>query len=468
MEAIDANNRLGTWPVGKLLFNLAMPSITAQVINALYNMVDRMYIRRIPVDGSLAIAGLGVAFPLIMIISAFASLIGMGGASRAAIRMGEGNNTEAEKILNNSFIALVLISIALTVFFYLTKTQLLTLFGATENMLPFADSYFSVYLIGTLFVQLSLGLNQFISAQGFARTSMMTVVIGALMNIVLDPIFIYGFGMGVKGAALATIISQMVSAIWVMMFLCGKRSIIRINKRFFKLDKNVIAPILALGISPFIMQSTESLVQLALNSGMKAYGGANADQYVGIITILVGIMQFVLMPMIGLTQGAQPIISYNYGAGKTDRVRKTFKLLMISSLVYSVSLWMVCMIWPQALIRMFSNDAAYLEIGKYGMRIFIAGFFIIGAQFACQNTLVALGQAKISTFLALLRKVILLIPLAIVLPRFFGTTGIFVAEPVADIIASVTTSIVFVSYFRKVLRHREEETFQHVQVEDLV
>lgn len=449
MKMKDMENSLATEPVGKLLFKLALPAITAQIINALYNIVDRMYIGRMPENGSLALAALGIAFPIIMIISAFAALIGMGGAPRAAIKMGEGNKDEAEKILSNSFISLCIISAVLMIVFFFTKKTLLTWFGATANTLTFADEYFSIYLIGTLFVQISLGLNPFISAQGFAKISMTTVVVGAITNIILDPILIYGFNMGVKGAAIATIFSQLISALWVLKFLFSKKSIIKIKKKYFKLEKKIILPVLALGISPFIMQSTESLVQLTLNSGMKKYGGANADQLVGALSIIVSSMQFLLMPIVGIAQGAQPIVSYNYGAGNMDRVRKAFRLLLLSSMIYSTVMWALAMLTPQIFVRIFSNDPKLLELGTYGMRIFMAGSLLMGAQFACQNTFVALGQAKISMFLALLRKIILLIPLAIILPVFWGTKGILIAEPIADITAAVTTTIVFIVFARK-------------------
>lgn len=452
----STENKLGSQPIGRLLFSLALPAITAQVINALYNIVDRMYIGRMPEGGSLALAGLGVAFPLIMIISAFAALIGMGGAPRAAIKMGEGDNKEAEKILSNSFIVLLLISVVLTILFFFAKVPLLMAFGATENTLPFADKYFSIYLVGTLFVQLALGLNPFISAQGFAKTSMLTVLIGAVTNIVLDPILIYGFDMGVKGAALATILSQFISAIWVTRFLFSKKSSIKINPACFKLEKSVVLPVIALGVAPFIMQSTESLVQVTLNSGLKNYGGAQADQLVGAMSIIMSTMQFIMMPLSGLAQGAQPIVSYNYGAGRLDRVKKTFTLLLICSLGFSVTLWSITMLMPQMFVYIFSSDPALTDLAIYGIRIFMGGTLLMGAQLACQQTLIALGQAKISMLLALLRKVILLIPLAIVLPMFLGWKGIFIAEPVADYIAVFTTVTVFYCFARKLFRAKPE------------
>ena len=448
-------NKLGTQPVGRLLASLALPAITAQVINALYNIVDRMYIGRMPEGGSLALAALGVAFPLIMIISAFAALVGMGGAPRAAIKMGEGNHEDAERILSNSFVMLVIISLTLTLLFLPTKRPLLMAFGATENTLPYADAYFSIYLVGTLFVQIALGLNSFISAQGFATTSMLTVLIGAVTNIVLDPILIFGLDMGVRGAALATIFSQFLSAAWVLFFLFGKKTQLKIRPRYFKLERRILLPVVALGLSPFIMQSTESLVQITLNSGMKRYGGDMADPLVGVMSIIVSTMQFVMMPIMGLAQGAQPIISYNYGAGRLDRVKDTFRLLLISSLVFSVSLWLVCMLAPQFFVAIFSNDPQLLELGVYGMRIFMGGLLLMGAQLSCQNTFIALGQAKISMFLALLRKILLLIPLAIIFPMFWGWKGILIAEPVADVIAMLTTVTVFTLFARKLFSGAE-------------
>ncbi len=452
---MNNDNKLGEMPVGKLLWSLALPAIAAQVINALYNIVDRMYIGRIPEGGSLALAALGVSFPIIMIISAFSALVGMGGAPRAAIRMGEKRMDEAEKILSNAFVCLCIISAVLMIFFFFTKEKLLLMFGATENTLPYANQYFSIYLIGTFFVQVSIGLNQFISAQGFAKTSMMTVLIGAICNIVLDPIFIFVFNMGVSGAALATIISQFISAFWVLRFLFGKKTALRIRRKYFRLERRVILPVLALGLSPFIMQSTESLVQLTLNSGMKTYGGADADLYVGTLSIIMSTMQFFTLPMMGLAQGAQPIISYNYGSKNMRRVKKAFKLLIISSIAFSAVMWTAAMVIPQVFVRIFSADPELLRLGIPGMRIFMAGMLLMGAQFACQNTLIALGQAKTSMFLALLRKVILLIPLALILPKFLGVTGILIAEPIADMLAIVTTCIVFYFTTRKLFQQIE-------------
>lgn len=456
------NSDLGTAPIGKLLFRLAVPSITAQLINALYNIVDRIYIGRLPGEGKLALAGLGIAFPIIMIISAFAALIGMGGAPLAAIKMGEDNLKQAEKILGNCFTALIGLSVVLTAFFFLTKDTLLYWFGASQNTFGYANQYLSIYLVGTLFVQMSLGLNQFITTQGFASTAMKTVLIGAVINIILDPIFIYGLHMGVRGAALATIIAQFVSAVWVLWFLFGKKTILKIYVKNLKLDRSIMLSVLGLGLSPFIMQATESLIQLTFTAGMQKYGG---DDYVGAIAIIISCMQVVLMPIMGLTQGAQPIISYNYGAKNYARVKKCFKMMLLSAMAISWMVWAFVMFWPQALIYLFNDDPALLDIGVYGIRIFMFGLIIMFVQHSCQSTFVALGQAKISMFLALLRKIILLIPIALVLPPLFistgmfgltGTDGLFYAEPIADILASVTTGILFLIYSRKLLRPEEK------------
>lgn len=459
---MNTNNEtaLGTMPVGKLLFQLAVPTIAAQVINALYNMVDRIYIGRLPGgEGPLAIAGLGIAFPIIMIISAFASMIGMGGSPRVSIKMGQKDHDGAEKILGNAVTALTGLAIPLTLFFYLGKDSLLSMFGATKNILPYASDYLSIYLIGSIFVMFSLGLNSFITCQGFAKTSMLTVLIGAVLNIILDPVFIFGLGLGVKGSALATVISQGVSAVWVICFLTGERTDLKIRRKNLRPELKVLLPVIALGIAPFIMQSTESLVQITLNSGMKRYGGAGADALVSVTTIAISSMQFLSMPALGLAQGAQPIISYNYGSRNMDRVKKAFRLLFIITVAYTVAIWALSMAVPHIYIYLFSSGEAargLAALGRPMIRIFMGGFLFIGAQYACQNTFMALGRAKISLIMALLRKIILLIPLALILPVFLGTTGIFTAEPIADTLASAITTGVFYFTSKKLLRHPEE------------
>ena len=450
-------NKLGTQPVGKLLIQMSLPAITAQVINALYNIVDRIYIGHLPEVGSLALASLGVAFPLIMIISAFAALVGMGGAPRAAIALGAGRKDEAEKILGNSFSALGIMSVVLTVVFLLSSETLLTWFGATENSLPMAKEHFTIYVLGTISVQMALGLNTFISSQGFSTTSMLTVLIGAVSNIILDPILIYGFDMGVRGAAVATVISQTISAVWVLVFLTGKKTILKIKPQNMKLNKSILLPTLALGISPFIMQSTESLVQLTFNAQIKRYGGTEVDMLISAMSILLSCMQFFTLPIVGLTQGAQPIVSYNYGAKKIDRVKKAFRLLLTSAMIYTTTVWALTLLFPQVFIQLFSSDPALMEFAPKFLRIFMAGMLLLGAQFSCQQTFVSLGQAKVSMILALLRKIILLIPLALILPVIFGFNGILFAEPVADILASLSTATVFFLMTRKLFSQKQGE-----------
>ncbi len=444
---------LGNDKIGGLIIRLAVPSIAAQLVNALYNIVDRIYIGHIDVIGSTALTGVGVTFPLILIISAFSALIGMGGAPRAAIKMGAGDNEGAEKILGNCTSVLIGLSVVLTAVFMIFREPLLMAFGASENTIGYASEYMEIYLIGTIAVQLSLGLNSFISTQGFATISMATVLIGAVTNIVLDPVFIYGFDMGVKGAAIATILSQTLSAIWVLIFLTGKKTKIKIKLSNFKPERKVIFPALALGLSPFIMQSTESLVVVTLNSSLQGYGG---DIAVGAMTIISSIMQLVYLPMQGLAQGAQPIISYNYGAGNKERVKKAFKMFITISLSYSVVMWLFVMLLPQLLVRIFTSDAQLMETASWALRIYMAGIFALGAQTACQQTFVSLGQANVSIFLALLRKIILLIPLVYILPLFLAdkVLGVFLAEPFADVIAATVTTIVFAIKFPKILKNK--------------
>ena len=450
----STQDELGTQPVGKLLVKLATPAITAQIINALYNIVDRMYIGHMEGTGALALTGVGLTFPIIMIISAFSGLIGMGGAPRASIKMGEKDNDGAEKILGNCFMALIYISIALSVIFSIFKKPLLYMFGASDNTIQYSMDYLHIYLMGTLFVQLTMGMNAFITAQGFAKTSMCTVLIGAGFNIILDPIFIFGFKMGVKGAATATILSQAISAIWVLCFLFGKKTNLKIKKENLKIKWSILSPAIALGLSPFVMTSTESLVNIALNSSLQRLGG---DVYVGAMTIIGSLMQVCMMPMQGLSQGAQPIISYNYGARNSIRVRKTYKLLLASSFTYATVMCASILLFPKVFISIFTNDPAVTEVTIWAVRIFMCGVFAMGIQVACQQTMVSLGQAKITLFLALLRKVFLLIPLVYIIPAIFknGVTGVFLAEPIADITASTITLICFISTFPKLMRQIE-------------
>lgn len=436
---------LGTAPIGKLLLKFAVPCITAQVINVLYNIVDRMYIGHIPGTGPAALTGVGVTMPLITAVSAFAALICMGSAPRSSIFLGQNDKKTAEKIMNQSLVLLIGVAIILTAIVEMFGQNLLLAFGASQDTLPYAWSYIQIYALGTLFVQISLGMNAFINSQGYAKWGMITVCIGALLNIVLDPIFIFGLGMGVRGAALATIISQCVSALFVLWFLRSKRSYLHINKQYFRLSWVIIAPCLALGLSPFIMQITESLLTIAFNSSLLRYGG---DIAVGSMTILASVMQFALLPLSGLTQGAQPILSYNFGAGNKERIVKAFRLLLICCLIYSTSLWALCECFPKIVAMLFTDNADLLNYTQWSMRIYIFGVAIFGMQIACQQTFVALGNAKASLFLAIFRKIILLIPLIYILPLFIENKvlGVFLAEPVSDIVAAITTAIVFYFY----------------------
>ena len=446
-------NALGTAPIGKLLFSLAVPAITAQVVNMLYNIVDRIYIGHIPEIGTAALTGVGITFPIITLISAFSSLVAMGGAPRASIAMGEGNREKAERIMGNCFTALLALSVVLTAVFLVFQEPILWAFGASENTIGYAMDYMGIYVCGTVFVQISLGMNMFITSQGFAKTSMFTVIIGAVLNIVLDPVFIFALDMGVQGAAIATVLSQAVSAVWVLAFLLGKRTILRIKARCMSIRWNILLPVLGLGVSPFIMQSTESLLSVVLNTSLLRYGG---DTAVGAYTVIASIMQVINLPLQGLTQGAQPITSFNYGARNMERVRQSVRLLLTCTLTYSVLFWLAIMLVPQVFVGIFTSDAQLMDTAVWAARIFLFGCFSFGAQTGFQQSFLALGQAKASLLLALLRKIVLLIPFIYILPLFFENKlfGVFVAEPVADILAAATTTVTFLLWARKNLRDK--------------
>ena len=433
---------LGKDKIGELLLKLALPAILAQIINVLYNMVDRMYIGHIPKIGSDALTGVGVTMPVIMAISAFAALVSMGGAPRASIMMGKNDKGAAEKILGNCTLMLVIMATVLTFVFFVWGEDILLVFGASSKTIGYALEYMKIYSLGTIFVQLALGLNAFINAQGYAKIGMFTVAIGAVCNIILDPIFIFKFSMGVKGAALATIISQGISSIWVIYFLISKKSTLKIKLKNLKPDRKVIMPCLALGLSPFIMQFTESVISVCFNTSLLKYGG---DIAVGSMTILTSVMQFSMLPLQGLTQGSQPIVSYNYGANNIDRVKQTFKLLLKCTLTYSMLLWAVAVFIPDVFIYIFTNDSNLIEHTRWAMRVYMAASGIFGIQIACQQTFIAIGNAKTSVFLAVLRKIILLIPLIFVLPLFISnqTFAVFLAEPIADTCAVLITSTLF-------------------------
>lgn len=457
-------NDLGRDPVGPLLLRLALPTVTAQMVNALYNIVDRIYIGHLKPDGSLALTGLGVSYPVLMLITALSALVCVGGSARAAISMGEGRDDRANEILGNCTALLVVVSVAVTVFFQVFKRPLLLLFGATENTLGYASDYLTIYLLGTIFVQISVGLNYFISTQGFTTVSMRTVLIGAVINIVLDPVFIFGLDMGVRGAALATIIAQAVSALWVLRFLMGRRTRLRLRRGNFHIRWPVLAPVLAIGVSPFVMQATESALNVAFNSSLRAYGG---DLAVGAMTISSSVMQVIYTVFTGFTQGAQPIISYNYGAGNAERCRKTFKLLFAILVGVSTVIWALVQLFPGVFVALFNDNPELVTYAQWALKIYTAALFVVGVQNACQQTFVALGQAKVSLFLALLRKVILLIPLIFILPQFLADKvfAVFLAEPVADVLAALTTASIFFFRFPRILAAREAELAQRRQAD---
>lgn len=446
---------LATEPLGKLLLRLSLPTVTAQIINMLYNIVDRIYIGHIPDSGALALTGVGVCMPLIMIISAFAALVGNGGAPRASIFLGKGDHESAEKTLGNCFFVQIIVSIVLTVVLLLSNRTLLLAFGASENTISYSVDYMNIYALGTIFVQMTLGMNAFISTQGFAKISMLSVLIGAIANIILDPIFIFGLGLGVKGAALATIFSQAMSCIWVLHFLTGKTTFLKIRKRNFRLQASIILPCLALGLSMFIMQASESVISVCFNSSLLKYGG---DIAVGAMTILTSAMQFAMLPLQGLGQGAQPILSYNFGAKNMDRVRATFKLLVKVSLAYSTVMWALVMLFPGAFASIFTNETELLSFTAHALRIYLACILLFGIQIACQMTFTSIGCAKASIMVAVMRKFVLLLPLIFILPHVFTkdpTSAVYMAEPVADFFAVTFTCVLFRSEFKKALKTLE-------------
>ena len=463
--AADSNTREGgddkeflrTEPLGKLLLKLALPTVAAQLINMLYNIVDRIYIGHIPDIGATALTGVGVCMPLIMIVSAFAALVGYGGAPRASIYMGKRDKDTAEKILGNCFVLQIIISIILTVVLLIWNREFLMAFGASENTIEYGVNYMNIYALGTIFVEITLGMNAFITAQGFSKTGMLSVLIGAVANIILDPIFIFGFNMDVRGAALATIISQAFSCIWVVSFLSGKKTFLKIRRKNLGLAPNIILPCLALGVATFIMQASESVISVCFNSSLQKYGG---DIAVGAMTILTSVMQFAMLPLQGLGQGAQPIISYCYGAGDTGRVRSAFKLLVKVSMAYSVLLWVLVMLLPGGFAAMFTTDAQLMEFTKTALRIYMAAMFLFGIQIACQMTFNALGRATESIVVAVMRKFILLIPLIYIMPQIFRadqTTAVYMAEPIADALAVTFTAILFAARFKKILGKIEKQ-----------
>ena len=416
----------------------------------LYNVVDRIYIGHIPGEGSLALTGVGVCMPIIMIVTAFAALISSGGAPRASICMGKQDNKSAEQILGNCFSLQIAVSIVLTVVLLIWNKDLLMAFGASKNTLGYATDYMRIYALGTLFVQLTLGMNAFITAQGFTTTSMVSVLIGAICNITLDPVFIFVFNMGVKGAALATVLSQAISTIWVVVFLSGKKTQLHLRKKYMGLKPKIFLPCVALGLATFIMQASESVVTVCFNSSLLHYGG---DIAVGAMTILTSVMQFAMLPLQGIAQGSQPIASYNYGAKNADRVKKTFRLLVITCLTYSTLLWAAVQIIPKVFVSIFTSDAKLVAFTAPMLKIYLGGLFLFGIQIACQITFTSLGKAVNSIIVAVVRKFVLLLPLIYIMPHVVSnpTIGVYMAEPIADIIAVLFTSVLFTFQFKKAL-----------------
>ena len=438
--------------VGKLLFKLALPTIAAQVVNMLYNLVDRFFIGHMPGDSGNALTGVGVAFPLIMIISAFAALVGSGGAPRASIFMGKGDKRAAERTMGACFTALIFSSLIITVVMLIWHRDLLMLFGASGDTIGAASDYILIYSFGTLFVQITLGMNAYITAQGFAKEGMITVLVGAGANIALDPLFIYGFKMGVKGAAVATVIAQAVSCVWVLFFLFSKRSILRLSLKDMSLKPKLLLPCVALGVAPFVMQASESVISIAFNTSLRDTGG---DIAVGSMTILTSVMQFAMLPMQGLAQGAQPVASYNYGARRADRVKRVFWLLLACSLIYSFTVWAAIMLFPRAVASLLTNDGEIVNYAAGVIRLYCGVLCIFGAQVACQMTFVSLGKAVSSMIVAIMRKFVLILPLIYIMPAIFThnkPVAIFSVEPIADIIAVSFTVILFVFQFRSAIK----------------
>lgn len=441
------DNILDFMPVPKAFLKLAVPAVAAQLINILYNLVDKMFIGHIPEVGKQALAGVGVTTPVILAISAFAALVSMGGAPKASIFLGKGDTVQAEKVVGSCTWMLLLLSVLLTVLMLAFGRPVLLLFGASEDTISFAVSYMNIYCLGTVFTQLTLGLNAFITAQGKALISMKNVAIGAVTNIILDAVFINGFQMGVRGAALATVISQGVSATFVIRYLQSEKSTLKLERRQIRFDKEILLPCIFLGTSPALMQLTENLVAISFNTSLQKYGG---DMAVASMSILNSVMQFVMLLLPGLVQGAQPLLSYNLGAGNIKRVKKTFRLLLVSCVTGSFMIWLLCMICPQIVAGIFTNDTELIQYTEWSMRIYLSVMLIYGIQVACQYSFVALDQARTAIFLTIWRKIILLIPLIFILPLVWSgsVTGVFLAEPIADTLAVCTTAPMFYRYYR--------------------
>lgn len=450
MNSRSNTQAMETEKIPRLLAQLAIPAVVAQIINLLYNIVDRIYIGHISGVGAAALTGVGLFTPILMLINAFAMLAGSGGAPRAAISMGKKDNKTAEQILGNCFALLLLMAIILTIIFFILAPKLLTLFGASAKTLPYAVAYARIYILGSIFVLIVLGMNPFITTQGFAKISMLTTIIGAVINIILDPIFIFVFNLGVRGAAIATVLSQAVGAIWILRFLSGEKTILHLKKENFRLQKNIILPCLALGVSTFVMLSTESILSISFTSSLSRYGG---DIAVGAMTIITSISQLATLPLQGICQGGQPIMSYNFGAGNKDRVKKAFFTQFKVCAIFTTLFCIIVTAFPRLFAGIFSNNTELITYTAWALRIYMAGIFSLGFQVCCQQSFMALGQAKVSLLLACLRKLILLIPLIFILPLFIQNKvfAVFLAEPISDILAAIITTLTFLSRFNKIL-----------------
>ena len=440
--------------VKKWLLQLALPAVLAQLVNLLYNIVDRIYIGHIPEIGAAALTGVGLFTPLLMLLSAFAMLIGSGGAPLAAISMGKGDHKKAEAIMGNCLTVLVLLSVILTAVFYCFAPRMLTFFGASPDTLPYALEYARIYIAGSICVLMVMGMNPFITTQGFAKISMLTTVIGAVINIILDPVFIFLFDLGVRGAALATVLSQLVSAVWILRFLSSQKTILKLKKEHLRLKASIILPCFGLGVSTFVMLSTESLLSISFTGSLARYG---TDFDVGAMTVLNSLAMLISMPLSGLCQGAQPLLSYNYGAGETNRVKEAFYTVFAVCVGYSTLFWLALTLWPELFAGMFTSDAQLLQRAVWAMGIYFICVFSYGFQTCCQQSFVALGQAKVSLLLACLRKIVLLIPLIFILPQFLQNKvfAVFLAEPISDVIAAAVTTTVFLLRFNRILSKKE-------------
>jgi putative MATE family efflux protein len=449
--------RMASASIGSLTVSMAFPAILAQLINILYSIIDRIYIGHMKGVGSAALTGVGVTFCITVFISAFSGFISNGAAPLAAIWLGKGDGEHAEKILGNSVTFLLLCTVILMAFFYAFQTPLLYLFGASDATIGYATSYISIYLIGTVFVELSLGLNAFIICQSQSRIAMYSVLIGAVANIILDPIFIFVLHLGVKGAAIATVVSQALSALWVVSFLTGQKTSLKIRLSCMKFESGILFSIFSLGISPFIMRATESFISIVLNHGLQTYGG---DLYVGSLTIMQSVMQIFAAPVSGYTQGLAPVISYNYGAGNFKRVREVYRWMIGGCFVFMLLATLTTILFPEWYAFFFTEDTELIALVGKTMPIFMLGMLIFGLQNGIQPTFLALGQAKISLFIAVLRKIILLIPLAIILPHFFGVMGVYYSEPISDILSATTATVLFLCNIKKILSKEALEKIQ--------